>query len=199
LQETVEQENSIKHRVTKEDVRNSIKEYLGDYANILRDITLEEYEAFTNIFPKVNKGAYFVKGTEELLRKFKAYFIAKCVMQRYDYASIMLRDYIEGITNHNDNELFVAGVSKELLFLYLHGEISGIGNTDNWLGSTTLDRMVNRKREGLITVLLSERSFPIIENSKEIIVFNLGGAKKAILTEGLKEKTANSNNHTVYD
>ena len=194
-EEFEEQKNSIKHRVTKEDVYSSIKEYLGKYADVLRDISIKEYETFTKLLPKVERKAYFVKGSESMLKKFKAYFIAKCVIERYDYASFMLKSYIEGLSTNNDNELFLAGISKELLFLYLHHEASGTGGTENWIATSTLDRMVNRKREGLITVLLSERTFPTIEKSKEITCIDLGGAKKGLdvkaALDSMKSKITN--------
>ena len=183
-EESLELENSIQHRVTKEDVDESIREYLGEYVNVLKGISLKEYEIFTQLLPKVQRTAYFVKGNQQILKKFKAYFIARCVLERYDYSSIMLKDYIEGITDKSSDELFIAGISRSLIFLYLHGEVSGLGNTDNWMGAATLDKMVNRKREGLITVLLSERDFPQVENSPEVKVVNLGGALAAIKTEG---------------
>ena len=182
-EESLEQENSIKHRVTKTDINNSLKEYLGKYALVFKEFTTKDYELFQRVLPKVEKTAYLVKGSQEILRKFKAYFIIKCVMDRYEYSSFMLKDYIEGLSTRNDNELFLAGVSKELLFLYLHHESSGTGGTENWIATATLDRMVNRKREGLITVLLSERTFPIIEKSKEVTVISLGGAKRVADTK----------------
>ena len=204
-EESLELENSIQHRVTKEDVDESIREYLGEYVNVLREISLKEYEIFTQLLPKVQRIAYFVKGNQQILKKFKAYFIARCVLERYDYSSIMLKDYIEGITDKNSDELFIAGISRSLIFLYLHGEVSGLGNTDNWMGAATLDKMVNRKREGLITVLLSERDFPQVENSPEVKVVNLGGALAAIKTEGAlqniraREEKSSSKSTSKYE
>lgn len=203
-EERLEQENSVQHRVTKEDVDESIREYLGEYVNTLKEISIKEYEVFTKLLPKVQRTAYFIKGNQQILRKFKAYFIARCVLERYDYSSIMLKDYIEGITEKNSDEFFIAGISRSLIFLYLHGEVAGIGNTDNWMGAAALDRMVNRKREGLITVLLSERAFPQIESSPEVKVINLGGALAAIKAEGalqnirVREEEGKEKDTTVY-
>ena len=175
-EEEFEQENSIKHRVTMQEVHESIREYMGDYTDVLKELTLKEYDTFTELLPKVQKTAYFVKGNQSMLRKFKAFFIARCVLERYDYSSMMLKDYVEGISEKSDDELFIAGINRDLVFLYLHKEVSGIGKTDDWMGAAALDRMVNRKREGLITVVLSERDFPQIESSDEIKKIDLGGA-----------------------
>ena len=175
-EEGFEQENSIRHRVTMQEVHESIREYMGDYTDVLKELTIKEYETFTELLPKVQKTVYFVKGNQSMLRKFKAFFIVRCVLERYDYSSLMLKDYVEGITEKNDDELFIAGINRDLVFLYLHKEVSGIGKTDDWMGAAALDRMVNRKREGLITVILSERDFPQIEGSDEVKIIDLGGA-----------------------
>ena len=182
-EESLEKENSIQHRVTKEDVKNSIKEYLGKYVDILKKISLKEYEIFQKLLPKVERTAYFVKGSKEMLKKFKAFFIAKCSLERYEYSSMMLKNYVEGLTDKNDNELFIAGINRELMFLYLHKATAGIGNTDNWMAAAALDRIVNRERKGLITVLLSERDFPQVENSDEVKKIDLGGAFTVITAE----------------
>ena len=73
----------------------------------------------------------------------------------------------------SDDEAFVAGRGKDLLFLYLHGEASGIGGADAWMATSALDKITNRKRKGMVTVVLSERDLPVLENSKEIKVINL--------------------------
>jgi hypothetical protein len=157
------------------------------------------------LLPKVQQTAYFIKGAPSMLKKFKAFFITRCVKERYDYSSMMLKDYIEGITDKNEDELFIAGIGRSLIFLYLHGEVAGIGNTDNWMGAAALDRMVNRKREGLITVLLSERNFPQIEGSEEVTKIDLGGALAAIRAENAiqniraREDDNDSGVTTVYD
>ena len=201
-EELEEKESSLSYKVTKEDVNESIKEYLGKYTEVLKSLSMEEYKLFQKLLPKVARIAYFVKGDKEILKKFKAFFIAKCVLERYDYSSIMLKDYIEGLMNKSDNELFVAGVNRELLFLYLHKESSGSGNTDNWVGSTTLDRIVNRERKGLITVIFSERDFPQIEKSDEVRIIDLGGAAKAIKAQNAVQSSKtndNSQSTTCYD
>ena len=187
-------ENSIKHKTSKEEVIASFEQYLGEQnLKILRSITPQERELFKSLLPKI-LSAYFVKGRRKILKKFKAYFLARCLYKRYEAATFMLKEYIEGITNKVDDDLFIAGTEKELVFLYLHGESSGWGNTDNWIASTTLDKVVNRKRKGYKTVILSERDFPLLEVSKELKVINLGGAEKAKKAEEAIQKIKEENN-----
>ena len=172
---------SEKRKISKADSDESIASYLGETnLKYLKSITKEEYEIFTNL--KVNtKRSYFVKGTPKLLKKFRAYFIALCSIQRYSYSTVMLKEYVVGLAD-KDDDVTMMGV-EELLFMYLHGETSGVGGTDAWIGATAVDRIANRKRKGLVTVVLSERSFPYIEGSKEVKVIDLGGASKTVTVE----------------
>ena len=208
-EERPREENSIKHNVTKDEVIESFRQYLGEKnRELLASTSPKELEIFSSLLPKVEKEAYFIKGKQETINKFKSYFIARCIKERYEYATFMLKEYVEGLAEKRDSELFLAGSEKELLFLYLHGETSGVGNTNNWIGSNIIDRMVNRKRKGLITVILSEKDFPLIENSEEINVINLGGAQKTAQVEeaisNIKAKTINDNlegkkSTSIYD
>lgn len=177
-----EEGNTIKHRVTAEELKDSFHRYLGEKnREALSQMKLKMKETFDKLLPldKPIEGAYFVKGTQSALLKFKAYFVSRCFKKRYEYATFMLKEYVEGLTENNDNELFVSGREKEVLFLYLHGSTSGSGGTNNWIASTTIDKTVNRKRKGQTTVILSEKNFPLIEDSKEIRVIDLGGAQVA--------------------
>lgn len=206
-EESIQKENSIKHVVTKDEVVAFFRQYLGSkHLAMLRTLKkdIKKYNLFCSLLPKIEETAYFVKGGETSLKQFRAFFIAKCVEKHYEYASFMLKNYISGLIDKADDEIFMSGAGKELLFLYLHGETPGVGNTDNWLCKSAIDKMVDRKRNGLITVLLSERDVPIVENSKEVTVINLGGAQKALAVEevaaSIKEGSSSESNSTVtYD
>ena len=124
-----------------------------------------------------------------MLKKFRAYFIALCSIQRYSYSTVMLKEYVAGLAD-KDDDVTMMGV-EELLFMYLHGEISGVGGTDAWIGATAVDRIANRKRKGLVTVVLSERAFPYIEGSKEVKVIDLGGATKVVTVEDAVQAVKN--------
>ena len=190
----VDNSNSVyKKPVTKEDKDESISIYLGeDNLKALKSITPAEYKKFKS-FNLNSSNSYFVKGSREALIKFRAFFIALCSYERYSYSTFMLRDYIEGLAEKNDDYSFLVGAERELLFLYLHGESSGIGNTETWLASITVDKIANRKRKGLVTIVLSERSFPIIESSEDVEVINLISIKVS-KSRNLSESTYRKNN-----
>ena len=182
---------SAKRHVTKKDSDESIEIYLGeDNLKYMHSITPEEYDLFTS-FNLSTKKSYFVKGTEKLLKKFKAFFIALCSFERYSYATAMLKEYIEGLSDKSDEMTSILGVERELLFLYLHREASGVGGTDAWLCTAAIDRVANRDRKGLVTVILSERAVPAFEASKELKTINLGKFAKAIseVAEASKENS----------
>ena len=186
------EKDTIKRHVTKKDSDESIEIYLGESnMEYLREITPEEYDLFTS-FNLNTKKSYFVKGKEKSLKKFKAFFIALCSFERYSYATAMLKEYIEGLSDKSDEMSSILGVERELLFLYLHREASGVGGTDNWLCTSTIDRVANRKRKGLVTVILSERSVPSFELSKEMKTINLGGFAKPVSISEVAEEVKNS-------
>ena len=191
--------NVVQNKITQEYLENDFERYVGvKVKSILSKTTLEEMKSFESYLEKMKK-AYFVKGTKSLLKKFQAYFIAKCASKAYSYSTFMLKKFIEGVTENTSDELFNAGASKDVLFLYLHGEASGIGNTDNWLSTTTIDIVANRTRKGLITVLLSERAVPTMESCKEFKVIDLGGAAKAKeIAQVLESVKSNEGNYTAY-
>lgn len=184
-EEILSVDNTIQKRpVTKKDVSDSIKEYLGeDNLKILKSISQEEYNLFKS-FQISPAQSYFVKGTSDKLKKFQAYFVALCSQKRYSYSTFMMMDYVSGLSERTDDLTFLMGADKELLFLYLHKESAGIGNTDNWMGTSALDKIANRNRKNLVTMVLSERDFYILERSDELKNINLG---EAITTKRVEE------------
>lgn len=196
--EFVQRESNVVHtKVTKEYLENDFDRYVGTKVKeLLSQTTLKQMKFFDTKIGEI-KGAYFVKASKGLLNKFQAYFIAKCAPKAYSYSSFMLKDFLSGLANNIGDELFVAGTGKDVLFLYLHGEISGVGNTDNWVSTSAVDVAANRTRKGLITVVLSERDFPSMENSKEFKVISLGGAEKAKEITEVFEKINNEGINSV--
>lgn len=171
--------NIVQTKITQEYLEDDFERYVGiKVKELLKQITLKQMKSFDKKIGEIT-GAYFIKGSKGLLEKFQAYFIAKCAPKAYSYSTFMLKDFLSGLANNVGDELFLAGTGKDVLFLYLHGSLSGVGNTDNWIGTTTVDVAANRTRKKLITVVLSERDLPTMENSKEFKVISLGGAEKA--------------------
>lgn len=166
-----------KEVITKKDRDESIELYMGeDNIKHLKSMTEKELTLFKSFKIDVTK-SYLVKGSENLLWKFKAFFTAHCAYERLSYATFMLKEYASLLQNSSTDEAFLASSERELLFLYLHSGQSGVGNTEEWMCSTILDRVANRNRKGLITIILSERNIPLLEKAKsEFDVINLGGA-----------------------
>lgn len=188
----IQQENTaLSHNITKETLEEEFKAYVKeDNVKVLNKLTVKECDMLESLITST-KGAYFVKGSKKALKRFRAYFIAKCLYNKPRYATFMMKDYIEGLAEKNDDETFISGSEKELLFLHLHGEVSGSGGTDNWIALAAIDRIANRKRKGLTTVVLSERDFPLMEGSKELKVIDLGGSRKAMDAEAILQKLKN--------
>lgn len=185
--------NIPKSPIKRGDVNKEIESYLGeDNLKLIKSLTKEELTKFKNYKISPNQ-SYFVKGNKEKLDKFMAYFLTKCVYNRPSYMKIMLKEYVEGYLDRHDEGTFLLGADKQLLFLYLHKEVSGIGNTDAWIGTSTLDKVANRNRKGLITVILSERAFDILEESSEFKVIQLGGASTTKSVERVAKSIADQN------
>jgi hypothetical protein len=73
---------------------------------------------------------------------------------------------------------------------------------EDWLVETVLNKVANRNRDGLTTVILSEINMPTLESSGELVVINLSGAvvsnrKEYVLKKIKTEGTSNSSG-TVY-
>lgn len=200
--------NIEKKPITQEDINQEIDDYLGENKKVIQSFTKADYKLFKSLKVDTTK-SYFVKGTQEKLKKFMAYFVLKGVLDRPSYSMVMLKEYVEGTIDRSDELSSLLGTERQLLFLYLHGETSGLGNTDAWIATTSLDKIATRNRKNLVTVVLSERDFPILENSQELITVNLGGVVTAKSVEeaariaAQKNKSngtenTNSNNVDIY-
>lgn len=175
--------NIEKKPITQEDINQEIDDYLGENKGVIQSFTKADYKLFKSLRVDVTK-SYFVKGTQEKLKKFMAYFVLKGVLDRPSYSMVMLKEYVEGTIDRSDELSSLLGTERQLLFLYLHGETSGLGNTDAWIATTSLDKIATRNRKNLVTVVLSERDFSILENSQELITVNLGGV---VTTKSVEE------------
>ena len=115
--------------IKRGDVNNEIESFLGEEnCRIFRSMTQAEFSKFSKY--KVDLScSYFVEGNKDKLDKFMAYFLLMCSYYRPSYARIMLKEYLEGYLERHDEATFLLGADKQLLFLYLHKESAGIGNT----------------------------------------------------------------------
>ena len=176
--------NIEKKPITQEDINQEIDDYLGENKKLIKSLTKEDYKTLKALNIDTAK-SYFVKGDQKKLLKFMAYFILKGVLERPSYSKVMLKEYVEGTLDRSDELSSILGTERQLLFLYLHREVSGIGNTEAWIATTSLDKITTRNRKGLVTVVLSERDFPILEKSEELISVDLGKESKSC--EGVKK------------
>lgn len=127
------------------------------------------------------ESSYFVKGNELILKKFKAFYLTRCLKKRPLYTQCSIYDYADGLSSADKDE-FGLNVSKDLLFLYMHCHMTDLGRSRQWLTSTVVNKVADRNRIGLVTVILSEVNVPEFEDCGELKVVDFGGViTKAIM------------------
>ena len=110
-------------------------------------------------------------------------------------------DYANALSSSTKDE-FGLNVDQDLIFLYKNNHEYSFGNSEAWLAETTLNKIANRNREGLVTIVLSEIRMPVLEESGELEVINLAGgatsiaAKKILESASIKEII--DGDYTVY-
>ena len=149
--------------------------------------------------------SYIVIGNADILNKYRAFYLTRCVKNRPLYMQCSMHKYAEELTSDTKDE-YGLNIDQDLIFLYLHKyNISTLGNSEKWLMETTLNRVADRNREGLVTIILSEVRAPLLESSGELKVINLSGIitstnQKEALKELLYEDTkSNSSEFTCFD
>lgn len=167
--------------------------YLGQ-ANweLIKKTTEEELKLFQKYPIDLNK-SYLILGTEDLLKKYRAFFLTRCIKKRPLYAQYSMHDYATELSSpiKDDGGL---NVDMDLIFLYRHKHLLTLGRSEEWLEETVLNKVANRNRDGLVTVILSEVRMPTLEHSEEMKIINLFGVAtnerkeyviKKIKTEGI--------------
>ncbi len=150
--------------------------YLGpDNWEFIRKTSKEELLIFQSIDLNTSD-SYFVKGNNSLLNKFKAFYLTRCLKKKPLYTQCSIYEYADGVCSADKDE-FGLGVAKDLLFLYMHEHISSIGNSRKWLTETVVNRIADRNRIGLVTVILSETKVPEFEECGELKIIDLSSAQ----------------------
>lgn len=170
--------------------------YLGQTNwELIKKTSEKELALFRKTPIDLNK-SYLVLGTEDLLKKYRAFFLTRCIKKRPLYAQYSMYDYATELSSavKDDGGL---NVDMDLIFLYRHKHQLTIGKSEDWLVETILNKVANRNRDGLVTVILSELRMPILEECGELEVINLSGAvigerKEHILNMMKVEGTKNS-------
>jgi hypothetical protein len=171
--------------------------YLGqtNWEN-LRKTTQSELALFQK-FPLNIRQSYIVYGNANLLNKFKAFYLTRCLKTKPLYMQCFINEYAEELSSATKDETGL-NVDQDLVFLYAHAHsISSLGRSETWLSETVLNKISNRNRDGLVTIILSEVRMSSLEDKSELKIINLAG--KA-LKESVKEilntsTTSNSNNN----
>ena len=179
--------------------------YLGqsNWEN-LKKTTPSELELFQKTFIDLKK-SYIVYGNQNLLNKFKAFYLTRCLKTRPLYMQCFVTDYANELSTSTKDE-YGLNVDQDLVFLYIHEHsISSLGRSETWLTETILNKVASRNRDGLVTIILSEIKVPSLAESSELETINLSEVviketMKTILTN--KEKFINGegkSSTSIYD
>ena len=186
------------------------EKYLGERnCNFFKKITKDELKLFQKFPIDINK-SYLVYGNTELLNKFKAFYLTRCIKKRPIYSQYFILEYAEALSGNTKDE-FGLGIDQDLIFLYRHNHMQTLGNSETWLRETILNKVAERNRDGLVTIILSEQRMQTLENCGELAVINLS---KVVLNKTIQEaaqstsveftsgnndfKTSISSNGTIY-
>ena len=160
-------------------------------------------EAELTLFQKQNvslKDSYIIYGNKDLLNKFKAFYLTRCLKTRPLYMQCFIDDYAGSLMMNTKDE-YGLNVDQDLIFLYIHEySVSDLGRSEAWLTQTILNKVASRNREGLITIILSEVKVPSLAASSELSVIDLLEIK-AIETkqEALKSCISNTEKNTSFN
>lgn len=153
--------------IDKQEAKESIDSYLGEKEKeVLRTLTPSVLKLFMSKRIKLDK-SYYVRGSRDLLNKFKAFYLATCLKEvnRPKYSLQMISDRAQILSGGAIEELG----ADEVLFLYAHKVGKDIGKSEEWLAKTIINDIANRNRKGYVTIVLSERSIELIKDCGELI------------------------------
>lgn len=191
------------------ELLEQVKEFIGEEnREILKKISGKEKELFIKSPIDIDK-SYIVYGNRELLKKFKAFYLTRCVKKKPRYSQYFILEYAETLSGNTKDE-FGLGVDKELIFLYRHEHMQTLGNSEIWLLETILNKVAERNRDGFVTIILSEQRMPYLEKSGELEIINLSKVivheniqmalqKKVTVTSSETSKGSVSSNNTFFD
>ena len=176
--------------------------YLGQTNwELIKKTSESELKLFQKFSIDLNT-SYLVLGTEDLLKKYRAFFLTRCIKKRPLYAQYSMHDYASELSSpvKDDGGL---NVDMDLIFLYRHRHLLALGRSEEWLEETVLNKVANRNRDGLVTVILSEVHMPTLENSEEMKIIDFFGVttseKKEQVLRKMQVKGTSSSSKTVYD
>lgn len=180
-----------------------VKKFIGDSnLSLVEKTSPKELKLFQKFPIDLNK-SYIVFGTPELLRKFKAFFLTRCVKKRPSYSQFSMYEYASALSSATKDE-YGLNIDIELIFLYRHTHTFSFGNSEVWLLETVLNKIADRNREGLSTVILTETRMEYLEESGELIFINLSGnialdERKKVLSSYTQGENIIQDDYNDYD
>ena len=182
-----------------------IRLYLGEENWDFLKKTSESELALFKKYPMDLTKSYIIFGSENLLNKFRAFYLTRCIKTRPIYSQYSMHRYAEELSSDTKDE-YGLNVDQDLIFLYLHQyNIPSFGNAEKWLMETTLNKVADRNRDGLITIILSEVKAPMLSSSGELKVINLSKTVAAATQREAAEKvieekgTQPTSSNIIYD
>lgn len=104
------------------------------------------------------------------LNKFIAFFLS---LKHRNHLTESMYDFASSISNR-DEDYF----EKELTILYNHKHENLLGNTENWMIGTVLNKVATRNRDEKITLVATERPLKQLEESGEFQCVSLESSYK---------------------
>ena len=160
----------------KKELFKYVRLYLGpDNWDLMKKTSQAELALFQK-FELDMTSSYFVIGDKNLLNKFRAFYLTRCLKARPLYSQSSLYEYFENSVRVEKDE-YGLNVSKDLLFLYMHEHPVDFGKTMDFVAANVINRIADRNRKGLVTIILSELNVPEFEKCNEFEIINLNRAR----------------------
>lgn len=157
--------------LNEKEAKESIDSYLGEKEKeVLKTLSPATLKLFMSKRIKLGT-SYYVRGTRELLSQFKAFYLVTCLKEvtRPKYSMQMISDRAQMLSGDSTEELG----ADEVLFLYAHKNVKGMGRSEEWLAKTIINDAANRNRKGYATIILTERDLKEIKECGEFIPISL--------------------------
>ena len=127
--------------------------------------------------------SYIIYGNRDLLLKFKAFYLTRCIKSKPLYMQCYVDEYASALMSNTKDD-YGLNIDQDLIFLYIHEySVSKLGRSEAWLTETILNKVASRNRDGLVTIVLSEVKVQPLTESPELEVINLS---KVIIKESVR-------------
>ena len=158
--------------------KNYLEGYFKDFTELMQDKDAWEYFKSLNID---YKKTYLVFCTDyERLRQFATFYL---VLKYARFQTVNMYEFASDLCD-NSEDLF----EKEVMLLFNHKHEINVGNTENWLLTTILNKVATRNREGYRTLVLTERRLPTFENSGEFNLLDLKVGSKILQVQTVVDR-----------